>query len=620
MTSVAPGMTPAGYLLAVDIGTTFTAAAVREPGRDPRVFPLGGSGGLSIPSAVARSGDELLFGRAATRRASAAPDAVATEFKRRMGDETPIILSGTPYGAEALTGALLGWVVERVSEEMGDRPSSLVLAHPANWGPYKLDLLREASRLAGYPDPVFVPEPVAAAAHYAGAERMEVGERVAVYDLGGGTFDTAVVERTDTGFEILGEPHGMDRFGGIDLDYAILTHVRRTIGDQLDTVDVTDPDGRAALRRLGEDARLAKEALSEDAEVSVPVALPSLHTHVRVTREEFEDAIRPRLRDTVEATRRAIDSAGLAPDDISRVLLVGGASRVPLVADSVRSGLGRPVALDANPKHSVCLGAASTLPEPSADRAAAAPLVSGPSVPLARWRRPIVGATAVVAVIVMAIAGWALASGRNGDTPSEPAAAGTLPPSGGSDDGVTTTSEGGEGVNETDKEEPSVLTTTTSRATTTTTIATTTTTTASSTAVVPSLVGKSRTEAIAALEALDLGYQEERSCFGGVTDLVVYQSPEAGYVMPTGGGSDKTVYFGSEFRTGCSNTTVNAVIGLTRSDAVAALEANGLLVSVTEACFGGPTPGIVVGQSPDGGASAPQGWTVAIDVQASGCG
>jgi hypothetical protein len=169
-------------------------------------------------------------------------------------------------------------------------------------------------------------------------------------------------------------------------------------------------------------------------------------------------------------------------------------------------------------------------------------------------------------------------------------------------------------------------TTTTTATTSTTTVATTTTTSLATTTTlgwvaVPSLVGKTRTQAIAELEALGLAYSEERSCFEeGVTDEVVFQGPLPGSLMRPGGGEGSVVFFGSQFATGCSNVLVAGVVGLTQGDAIATLEGNGFVVAVNEGCHGEATPGVVVSQSPSVGTSVPQGWTVRIDVQASGCG
>src|SRR5690606_35895380 len=142
------------------------------------------------------------------------------------------------------------------------------------WGDYKLDLLREAGRLAGVPDVSLLPEPVAAALHYVRLGRVPAGENVAVYDFGGGTFDVAVVRCTAEGAEIVGTPDGIERLGGIDLDQAVVAHVDATLDGRLRELDATDPDVRRGMVRLRAECTAAKEALSSDTEVAVDVALP----------------------------------------------------------------------------------------------------------------------------------------------------------------------------------------------------------------------------------------------------------------------------------------------------------------------------------------------------------
>lgn len=345
------------YDLGIDLGTTYTAAATA---RGDRVEIVGlGNRAASIPSVILLREDEtILTGEAANRRAATEPGRVAREFKRRMGDPTPLLLGGSPYSAEALTAKLLRWVVDRVAELEGGRAGHLAITHPANWGPYKQDLLAQAIRMADLPGAVTLTEPQAAAISYAANERVEPGEIVAVYDLGGGTFDAAVLRRTVDGFEILGEPEGIERLGGIDLDEAVMAHVRRGLGDALDGLDLDDETTLSALARLRRECVDAKEALSGDTEVAIPVLLPALQTEVRLTRGEFEQFVRPTLTDTVAALRRALDSADLQPDDVATVLLVGGSSRIPLVAELVSDAFGRPLAVDAHPKHAIALGAA----------------------------------------------------------------------------------------------------------------------------------------------------------------------------------------------------------------------------------------------------------------------
>lgn len=385
-------MTPE-YGLGIDIGTTFSAAAISTADAT-QVFALGART-ATIPSVVVvREHGEVLVGEAAERRALSEPARSAREFKRRLGDPTPIFLGGVPYGAESLTALLLRAIVEQVVERQGGPPSRIALTHPATYRDYKLDLMRLAVGQADVGEVTFVSEPDAAARYYAGQDRLTDVDVVAVYDFGGGTFDATVVRKVGDAFELVGTPEGMERIGGIDFDEALLMHVDESLGGALSGLDVEDPATRTALARLRDECRQAKEALSSDTDVSIPVALPNLNTEVRVTRSGFEALIRPRVGETIEALQRAVRSAGLGMDDIARVLLVGGTSHIPLVRQLVREATGRPVALDAHPKHSVSLGAAEFVrpgrpavatPPPLVAAPPAAPLVAAaaPTPPMA---------------------------------------------------------------------------------------------------------------------------------------------------------------------------------------------------------------------------------------------
>ncbi len=419
-----------------------------------------------VPSVVLlREDGQFLVGEAAERRAAGEPQRVAREFKRRMGDPTPIILAGTPCSADALTARLLRWTVERVAESEGGRAAGVAVSHPANWGDYKKDLLRQAIRQADLDDAVTLSEPEAAAIHYASQERVAPGSVVAAYDLGGGTFDATVLRKTVAGWDILGEPEGVERLGGIDFDEAIFQHVVSSLGDAYERLDPDDPAASAAVARLRRECVAAKEALASDTDASIPVVLPSAQTEVRVTRGEFEDLIRPALTQSIDALRRALRSAAIEADDLSAVLLVGGSSRIPLVAQLVGAELGRPIAVDAHPKHGVALGAAMTAAEAAAPVAAGdvrvavghagasitepAPTAATDEMPPRRERsvpmppphgdddldqprkRPLALLAAIVAVALLFVGGgvaFALAGGDDGDPESTPPEAPTTEP------------------------------------------------------------------------------------------------------------------------------------------------------------------------------------------------
>ncbi len=339
----------------------------------------------SVSSVLFLAADgSVVVGEAAERRALTDPDRVVREFKRRIGDDTPLLVGGRPYAAQDLAAMMVRWVVDRVTEREGGPPDQIAVTHPAAWGPYKKELLSRALEAVGLHGLTFLAEPEAAAVSYAAQERVEAGTTIAVYDLGGGTFDAAVVRKTGTGsFALLGSADGLEQLGGADFDEAVFAHVQSalaqldTAGTPWDDLDIEDPNVLGGLVRLRRECIEAKEALSADIEVSIPVLLPGVSAHVRLVRSEFEDMIRPALEDTVDSLSRAIDSAGLTSADLGAVLLVGGSSRVPLVSQLVSARLGCPVVVDADPKTTIALGAAlSMAPQPQPALAVSAPVAS----------------------------------------------------------------------------------------------------------------------------------------------------------------------------------------------------------------------------------------------------
>ncbi len=377
-----------GYALGVDVGTSFTAAAIwrTDDQQQPKAEVVALSGRMpSVSSVLFLSADgSVVVGEAAERRALTDPDRVVREFKRRIGDDTPLFVGGRPHAAQDLAAMMVRWVVDRVSEREGGPPDQIAITHPAAWGPYKKELLSRALEAVGLRGLTFLAEPAAAAVSYAAQERVEAGTTIAVYDLGGGTFDAAVVRKTGTGsFALLGSAEGLEQLGGADFDEAVFAHVQSalagldTAGTPWDDLDIEDPNVLGGLVRLRRECVEAKEALSADIEVSIPVLLPGVSAHVRLVRSEFEDMIRPALEETVDSLSRAIGSADLTSGDLGAVLLVGGSSRVPLVSQLVSARLGCPVVVDADPKTTIALGAAlSMAPQPQPAPAVSAPVAS----------------------------------------------------------------------------------------------------------------------------------------------------------------------------------------------------------------------------------------------------
>jgi molecular chaperone DnaK len=357
----------------------------------------------------------VLVGEAAERRALTAPEGVAREFKRRIGDRTPMLVAGRPHTAHALAARLARWVVDHATEREGGPPDQLAVTHPAGWGEHKKSLLAEALAGVGLGDAVLLTEPEAAAFEYCSVERVETGSTIAVYDLGGGTFDVAVLRKIDDNrFELLGEPSGAERLGGVDFDEAVFEHLREAFADGLRALAPDDEVAMSAAARLRRECTEAKEALSTDTEVTIPVLLPGVQAQARMVRGEFEALIRPALEETVELVRTTIRSAGLAEADLDAVLLIGGSSRIPLVGQLLSQQLGRAVLVDCDPKSTVAQGAARTVvpvqdataptssavtPPPARPEVEDIPLVLPPPVPRRRLLRPKVLAGASVLAV-----------------------------------------------------------------------------------------------------------------------------------------------------------------------------------------------------------------------------
>jgi actin-like ATPase involved in cell morphogenesis len=344
------------YAVAFDLGTTFSSAAVFCDGS---VEMVSFDEGTAVASAVALDDDGLVeFGATALRRLVPTPERVVTEFKRRVGSPDPILVGSARFPAEELMALHLRHLLDQIEAERGEPAAGLTVCHPAMWSAYKCNLLAQAiGRVTDVPLSL-ISEPAAAATWYAQKNTVKPGETIGVYDLGGGTFDIALMRRSDDGFDFVGDPSGHERLGGIDFDDVVLGHVESALGDRLDGLAFDEPAVAAAYAQLETECIRAKVALSSATDVSIPVLIPGVFTTVRLTRVEFEELIRERVDYSVEVFRHVLDIAGLAPSDLTTVLLVGGSSRIPLIAESLRASLQVTTSVDAHPKHAIALGAA----------------------------------------------------------------------------------------------------------------------------------------------------------------------------------------------------------------------------------------------------------------------
>jgi YVTN family beta-propeller protein len=301
---------------------------------------------------------QMIFGEPAERRGMSHPDRVERGFKRRLGDPTPVVLGGVPHQVTALMAGQLRDVLEAVAKVEGGPPDRVALTCPANWGPYRRELFEEIPQLAGLAKHVVLTEPEAAAAYYGASRILGEGDTVAVYDLGGGTFDATVLRKQNGLVEVVGDPEGIERLGGIDFDEAIIQWINYQHGGVLAELDMSDPQSAAAMAKLRQECVQAKEALSVDTETSIPVLLLNRHFFARLTRPEFESMIRAPVESTIGTLVRAVRAARVDVPHLSAVLLVGGSSRIPLIERMITEETGRPTVTDAHPKYAVALGAA----------------------------------------------------------------------------------------------------------------------------------------------------------------------------------------------------------------------------------------------------------------------
>lgn len=365
------------YGLGIDLGATFSSAAISRDGT-VEVVTLG-QRAASVPSVLHLGQDgTVAAGEAAERRGQDDHWRTTREFKRRLGDDIPILVAGTSFSVQLLMAHQLRSVYDHVVERQGSVPSALTVSHPAGWGPFKVDLMNEAFEQAGLKGAELVTDPEAAGFELNAGRDLEYGSIVAVYDLGGTTFGTALLRKGAGGEMVaIGSPNSIDRTGGVSFDQAIFEHVRSAVDGGLEDVDRDDPLITNALIRLRQECTQAKEALSTDTEVTIPVGVGSISTTVRLTRVEFEDMIRPTIEDTLSILRQTIVDGGRQPDDISTIQLVGGSAAVPLVGEMVTAEFGTPVALDRNPAFSVVRGAAGVA-EAALTKASAAVLHGTP--------------------------------------------------------------------------------------------------------------------------------------------------------------------------------------------------------------------------------------------------
>lgn len=362
MTTVQPTTTPdasGSWILSVDFGTTSTVAAMTFANGATEVLEVDGE--RRTPSVVLVDDDgTLVVGNAAVGLAASRPDRTIRAPKRRLGDQTPVVLGGKPFAPVDLVAAILRHVLGEAERHVGSAPDRVRLTHPATWSRPLQQRLLEAAAKAGMPEAELVPEPVAAAMT-AADQGIPEGDHIAIYDLGGGTFDTTVVRSTGQGFVVVGHPIGDRQIGGELFDEALMNHVgSRLDPDMWEKLQVSDERSwHQASTRLLTECRRVKETLSTHSYGEIVVGTPSGMIEERVTRDELEAIVAPYLEASIDLLERCVDDVEIDPSSLAGVHMVGGASRMPLAAQMVEEAFpGVGVSRRGDPRTAVAVGAA----------------------------------------------------------------------------------------------------------------------------------------------------------------------------------------------------------------------------------------------------------------------
>ena len=340
-------------VVGIDLGTTNSLVGMVSEGK-VRLF-ADEQGNELLPSVVGFESRGVVVGRAAKNRRLLDPAGTVASIKRKMGTTERARVGEKELSAPQVSSLILSALLDRVEKAIGVRPRRAVITVPAYFDNLQREATRDAGELAGLTVERLVNEPTAAAVNYQSGRE----ERVLVYDLGGGTFDVSVLER-DAGFLEVKASRGDTHLGGDDIDRALVEWVLGHLGADAKRTVEGDPRG---LTRLVEAAERAKIALSAREEVKLTEPFlagegdGAVHVDLTVARADLEEIATPFIARTIACVEEALRDAKLSPMELDRVLLVGGSSKMPLVARRMEEHLGRPVTLDEAADRAVALGA-----------------------------------------------------------------------------------------------------------------------------------------------------------------------------------------------------------------------------------------------------------------------
>ena len=347
-----------GKIIGIDLGTTNSAVAVMEGG-EPVIIP-NAEGNRTTPSVVAFTKDgERLVGETAKRQAITNPDRTIESIKRRMGSDYTKEIDGKKYTPQEISAMVLQKIKLDAESYLGEKVTEAIITVPAYFTDAQRQATKDAGRIAGLEVKRIINEPTAAALAY-GIDKGDGHQRIMVFDLGGGTFDVSILDLADGVFEVLAT-RGNNLLGGDDFDNKLIEYINAEFKKE-NGVDLTND--KMSLQRLKEAAEKAKKELSTT--MSTNINLPfitatqagPLHLNMDITRAKFEELTSDLVDKTIEPVKLALKDAGLNANEIDKVILVGGSTRIPAVQEAVKRLIGKEPQKDINPDECVALGAA----------------------------------------------------------------------------------------------------------------------------------------------------------------------------------------------------------------------------------------------------------------------
>ncbi len=344
-------------IIGIDLGTTNSCVAVLEGG-EPVIIP-NAEGARTTPSVVgfAKNGERLV-GQTARRQAVTNPERTITSIKRQMGSDYTVKIDDKTYTPQEISAMVLQKLKADAESYLGEKVSKAVITVPAYFSDSQRQATKDAGKIAGLEVLRIINEPTAAALAY-GLER-DGNQKIMVYDLGGGTFDVSILELGDGVFEVLAT-NGNNRLGGDDFDDRVINYIAEEFKKE-NGIDLRAD--KMALQRLKEAAEKAKIELSgiASANINLPFITATAegpkHLEMTLTRAKFDELTHDLVEKTVQPLRSAMEDAKVKPEDIDKVILVGGSTRIPAVQDRVKSLTGKEGYKGINPDECVALGAA----------------------------------------------------------------------------------------------------------------------------------------------------------------------------------------------------------------------------------------------------------------------